>query len=121
MSVSDRKAIAVCEQSIHLESGHYSMDIPFKTRLPCLPNIKIVAEHRLRLLGRKFTRDPAMKDKYTSSINELMVNGYAEEVLPKQCEGADGAVWYVPHHAVFHPPKPGKLRIVFDCAGNITQ
>lgn len=24
--------------------------------------------------------------------------------------------WYLPHHAVFHPHKPSKLRIVFHCA-----
>ena len=25
-------------------------------------------------------------------------------------------LWYLPHHAVFHPCKPDKLRVVFDCA-----
>ncbi|XP_038058753.1 uncharacterized protein LOC119730035 [Patiria miniata] len=116
MSVSDRKAIAVWEHSIHLENGHYAVDIPFKTRPPCLPDNKAMAQHRLRLLGRKLTRDPVMKDKYTSSIKELMDKGYAEEVPSEQLERADGAIWYLPHHPVFHPHKPDKLRIVFDCA-----
>ena len=25
-------------------------------------------------------------------------------------------VWYLPHHPVLHPDKPGKTRVVFDCA-----
>ena len=24
--------------------------------------------------------------------------------------------WYLPHHPVFHPRKPGKVRVVFDSA-----
>ena len=25
-------------------------------------------------------------------------------------------VWYIPHHAVFHPSNPEKIRVVFDCS-----
>lgn len=25
-------------------------------------------------------------------------------------------VWYIPHHGVYHPRKPGKLRVVFNCS-----
>jgi len=28
----------------------------------------------------------------------------------------DSPVWYLPHHPVFHPQKPGKARVVFDFA-----
>ena len=28
----------------------------------------------------------------------------------------DGPAWYIPHHAVVHPRKPGKVRVVYDCA-----
>ena len=24
--------------------------------------------------------------------------------------------WYIPHHGIYHPHKPGKIRIVFDCS-----
>ena len=27
----------------------------------------------------------------------------------------EGDAWYVPHHEVYHPNKPGKIRVVFDC------
>ena len=26
------------------------------------------------------------------------------------------AMWYLPHHPVFHPQKPGKVCVVFECA-----
>ena len=25
-----------------------------------------------------------------------------------------GKTWYIPHHGVYHPSKPGKIRVVFD-------
>ena len=28
----------------------------------------------------------------------------------------DTPIWYLPHHPVFHAQKPGKVRVVFDCA-----
>ncbi|XP_042858061.1 uncharacterized protein LOC122244267 [Penaeus japonicus] len=28
----------------------------------------------------------------------------------------DGHVCYIPHHGVYHPKKPGKIRVIFDCS-----
>ena len=49
-------------------------------------------------------------------MQKLLHNGYAEEVPNQELSRCDGKVFYLPHHAVFHPQKPEKLRIVFDCA-----
>lgn len=27
-----------------------------------------------------------------------------------------GKTWYILHHGVFHPNKPGKIRVVFNCS-----
>ena len=27
-----------------------------------------------------------------------------------------GQKWYIPHHGVYHPQKPGKIRVVLDCS-----
>ena len=27
-----------------------------------------------------------------------------------------GKTWFIPHHGVYHPHKPGKIRVVFDCS-----
>ena len=38
--------------------------------------------------------------------------------LSKQSDDAsqNGRVWYLPHHGVYHPLKPEKIRVVFDCS-----
>ena len=34
---------------------------------------------------------------------------------------SDGVVWYLSHHPVFHPDKPDKTRVVFDCAAKFRE
>ena len=41
--------------------------------------------------------------------------GNAEEVERQECQPDDRAIWYLPHDRVFHPMKPNKLHILFDC------
>ena len=40
----------------------------------------------------------------------------AEEVPVDRLKVQDGKVNYVPHTGVYHPKKPGQIRVVFDCS-----
>ena len=46
---------------------------------------------------------------------KVLDKSYAERVPAEDMTRSDGHVRYIPHHAVFHPKKPGKIRIVHDC------
>ena len=48
-------------------------------------------------------------------MNDMIKKGYAEKI-PKDKVRQDGKIWYLPHHGVFHPQKPDKIRVVFDCS-----
>ena len=41
---------------------------------------------------------------------DMIGNDYAEKC---KIEGKEGRYWYLPHHSVYHPQKPGKIRVVF--------
>ena len=43
----------------------------------------------------------------------MLQKRYARKAENKQV----GKVWYIPHHGVTHPAKPGKVQVVFDCSG----
>ena len=67
---------------------------------------------RLMFLKRKFLKDQKFFDDYKKFMDNLLVKGYA-----KQSEVVlFGKTWYIPHHGVYHPSKPGKIRVVFDCS-----
>ena len=59
----------------------------------------------------KMTKNPKFKDDSVAFMDNRFAKEYAENV-PK-CD--DGIVWYIPHHEVYHPKKPNKIRVVFDC------
>ena len=46
-------------------------------------------------------------------MEDMIGNGYAEKC---KIEGKEGRCWYLTHHGVYHPQKPGKIRVVFDCS-----
>ncbi|XP_038158088.1 uncharacterized protein LOC119794558 [Cyprinodon tularosa] len=94
------------------EQGHYEMPLPFRHR-PHLPDNRKLAEIRLSHLRKKFYRDEKYKRDYTLYIKESIERGEVEEV---QTDGIPGERWYIPHHGIYHPKKPGKLRVVFDCS-----
>ncbi|XP_050417733.2 uncharacterized protein LOC126831129 [Patella vulgata] len=116
MSREDSKALSVFEQSINLVDGHYEVSLPWKHDQLQLPNPRIMAEHRLMLLKRRFLKDAVLFEKYSEIINELLSKKYAEVVPPGHIDRANDRVWYLPHHPVVNTKKPGKLRVVFDCA-----
>jgi hypothetical protein len=50
-------------------------------------------------------------------MNDLLQRGYAEPV-PEVDSDVGSKIWYIPHHGVYHPQKPDKLRVVFDCSAS---
>ena len=109
--------MSILESSAKLRSGHYELSLPWKTFPPELPNNHAVAEHRLALLKKRFTKDPELFLKYSESMDNLLEKGYAIKVPEESLKASDEKfLWYLPHHPVFNSNKPGKLRVVFDCA-----
>lgn len=50
-------------------------------------------------------------------MEDLIKKGYAVQLSNDKLTHKEGKVWYIPHHAVYHPVKH-KLRVVFDCAAS---
>ncbi|XP_064629340.1 uncharacterized protein LOC135488626 [Lineus longissimus] len=46
---------------------------------------------------------------------------YAVKVEPDSKQGEPGRVWYIPHHGVYHPRKPEKIRTALDNKDNFSD
>ena len=113
VSQEDLKFVRMVESSItQLEDGHLQMPVPFHCR-PCLPVNKAQASLRLGHLKCKLERDKKYCDDYVNFVQDVIKHGDAEEA---QADVKEGEVWYIPHHGIYHPKKPNKIRVVFDCS-----
>ena len=61
---------------------------------------------------RRLKKDPAFFEDYKQFMSNLLVKGYAR----RMDDSPVGRTWYIPHHGVYHPSKPRKIRVVFDCS-----
>ena len=116
MSKEDNRALSIMKESICLKEGHYQIDLPWKDDVPCLPNNRAMAEHRLKLLRRRLLKNPDLRSKYSAFMDSLFENKHAQMVPKTPLEHTARVAWYLPHHPVVNPNKPDKLRVVFDCA-----
>lgn len=115
-SQEDRKFLDIVGKSIAQKDGHYSIGLPFKRDDIKLPDNKSQAFQRLKSLKHRLQKNPGFYKDYTDFMSQLLERGYAEKVPEENLGRSDGRIWYIPHHGVYHPRKPGKIRVVFDCA-----
>ena len=116
MSVEDKMWCTQVDASCtRTEDGKFQIDLPVRHSKVCLPDNRAMAVRRLETLKKRFKNKQNLFRDYASQMNELIEKGYAERV-PTNEKIAKGKIWYLPHHGVYHPRKPEKLRIVFDCA-----
>ena len=97
----------------HLNNKHYEIELPLKNLKQQLPHNKTLALQRASSLKRKLLRDNNLLKDYQVYMSDLITNGYAKLATG---DGPIGKTWYIPHHGIYHPEKPGKLRVVFDCS-----
>lgn len=117
LSKEERKFLTIVGEGIrHCEDGHYEMPLPLRVPNPNLPNNREIAVRRLNQLKKRFVADSKYKEDYTTFMETVIKKGFAEKVPRRKCRVNEQEVWYIPHHGVYHPKKPDKIRVVFDCS-----
>ena len=112
ISIEVKKFLDIVEKNTSKKDYHYVVPLPFRDNRLVMPNNRVQAFKRLMFLKRRFLKDQKFFDDYKKFMDNLLVKGYA-----KQSEVVlSGKTWYIPHHGVYHPSKPGKVRVVFNCS-----
>ena len=101
MSVEDQRALRIMEGSSKKVSAHYQIALPWRHQPPYLPNNRILANHRLQLLKKKFLHDHELFHNYTATIHDYVSKGYAQRVPNEELDAHGKPLWYLPHHICF--------------------
>ena len=118
ISFEDQKLLKLMDEKLRKVGEHFDIPLPLKNRLAKLPNNRNMAEKRLHCLKSRFIRNPEFFADYKGLIEDFLIIGFAKKSTEKP---PDGRTWYIPHHGVYHPNKPGKIRVVFDCSADFKE
>ena len=86
------------DDNIHLPDNFYASLVQFKS------------------LEKRLEKDLNLKTQYASDIRSDVEKGYVVPVSPHDSKNCSDREWYVPHHPVLNPNKPGKVRRILNGA-----
>lgn len=111
-SIEDETFLNIMDKEVYRnDSNSWVAPLPFRQPRERLPNNRSQALKRFESLQCNLRRKPEMEQQYVAFMGKLLENDHAE-VAPGLRE--DEECWYLPSFAVFHPQKPGQIRVVFD-------
>ncbi|XP_055918507.1 uncharacterized protein LOC129950600 [Eupeodes corollae] len=102
-----------------LESGRFSVKLPFKQNPRLLGNSYDIAKRRLLSLERRFLKNPDLFQQYSAFMNEMLLNSHMELVNKVDLTSPH---YFLPHHCVMKPTSSStKLRVVCDAAAKTSS
>ncbi|XP_078371484.1 uncharacterized protein LOC144655144 [Oculina patagonica] len=115
MSQEEIRFMSELESTVVLKDGHYEIALPLKDRNAPPPNNYPQAMQRALWLKKKLQRNGNLYNDYKGFMADIIDKGFARKI-PADHQKSSDVKWYIPHHGVDHPHKPGKIRVVFDCS-----
>ncbi|XP_043222648.1 uncharacterized protein LOC122381925 [Amphibalanus amphitrite] len=117
LSREDQQWLKKVETGVRFINGHYELPVPLRDE-QVFPNNRQQAEQRAQGLKKRMLRDEKYLRDYSRFVSELIEKDYAEKVSRESLDACWGRTWYIPHHGVYHPAKPDKIRVVYDCSAS---
>ena len=113
VSYKDKKFIKIMNEETVKIGRDYQTPLPFRSKEVHFPNNRRLAESRLFGIKREMLRDKQFAMHCKGFIEEILLKGYARESAKSPNHGQ---VCYLSRHDIYHPSKPNKIRVVFDCS-----
>ena len=116
MSVEDVSAAKKLETETKLVDGRYVVPMLWLNPAVKLLNNISLAQRRWKFLRKRFRSEPVLYAKYKGVVHGYVRDGKARRMSHEEASRTSVKTAYVPHHPVWNPHKPDKMRIVNDAA-----
>ena len=101
------------ENSICHNGERYQIGLPWKP-VKKLQNNYFSAVSQLKSLQKRLQNDPGLNQKYNQTLQTDLDKNFVKPV--EMQAPPPESIWYLPHHPVTNPNKPGKVRRVANAA-----
>ena len=116
-SAADARAHEILENTTVHNGLGYDVGMLWAVDNTKLPNNYFSSLVQLKSLEKRLAKDEDLREKYTSTIKEVLNKGYVIEVPDAhKVENRSDKEWYLSHHPVLKPNKLGKVRRVLNGA-----
>ena len=116
-SYSDARAHENLENTTVHNGKRYNVGMLWAEDNIELPNNYFSALVHLKSLEKRLAKDQNLREKYSNTIKEYLDKGYVVRVKDShKVESRSEREWYLPHHPVVNPNKPGKVRRIINGA-----
>ena len=113
LSKDDTRAPEILNDTVRHKGERYEIGLFWKEKV-ILENNYPVAKSQIQSLEKKLSKDQLLKEMYQKTLDTDIEKGYVKPVIFSSI--APSRVWYLPHHPVTNPNKPGKVRRVSNAA-----
>ncbi|XP_067373332.1 uncharacterized protein [Channa argus] len=112
ISVDEKVFLDILDKEMFVnEANSWTAPLPFRSPRHRLPNNRDQAVKRFTTLCCMLNKRPEMNQHFFAFMKKIFDLGHAEPAPPlnkeKEC-------WYLPIFGVYHPRKPGQIRVVYD-------
>ena len=115
-SSDDKRANKILEASTIHDGDRYAVGMLWAEDHSQLPNNYYSALAQLKSLEKRLDKDTNLRALYAKNIQEDFDKGYVIKLNTHDCTNRSAREWYLPHHPVINPNKPGKVRRVLNGA-----
>ena len=118
-SAADKSAAKILDSFTVRDGSRYLVGMLWAEDSIILPDNYYSSLVQLKSLEKRLAKDPHYRNQYSKTIEDDLSKGYVIEVPPHSFSNRSIRVWYLSHHPVVIPNKPGKVRHVLNEASKL--